>query len=191
MESIVMRRGAVTNVFAPDLICIYLFIPLVLLQDRFMEHRPWSLNCNVSLSVKHQNSEDQGKYYSVSKGSISSSILCPWGWCWSYRWETAALGPHHMRCSAHYAAALQGWGIHKVRVQIYAWSWAEWTAHSFPGFGGNEPFHHIDFLSTWKRALSATGIWVWLWQICPWSGPLSRDLSRRSLLVIGEERSNR
>lgn len=85
MESIVMRRGAVTNVFAPDLICIYLFIPLVLLQDRFMEHRPWSLNCNVSLSVKHQNSEDQGKYYSVSKGSISSSILCPWGWCWSYR----------------------------------------------------------------------------------------------------------
>lgn len=39
------------------------------------------------------------------------------------------------------------------------------------GFGGNEPFHHIDFLKHLKKALSAAGIWVWLWRICPRPGP--------------------
>lgn len=45
------------------------------------------------------------------------------------------------------------------------------------GFGGNEPFHHIDFLKHLKKkkkkALSAAGIWTWLWRICPHLGPLA------------------
>lgn len=42
------------------------------------------------------------------------------------------------------------------------------------GFGGNEPFHHIDFLKHLKKkALSAAGICAWLWRICPHFGPLA------------------